>query len=83
MKVVINEATPTCLNGNPDKLALASCSMRNSPTLTIILQSCPISAGSRGAISHTCDPRGPYQSPQTTRDTPKTAEFFFVSLTVK
>ena len=48
MKVVINEATPTYLNGNPDQS-----SMRNSPTFTTILQSCPTSAGSKwGNLSH-------------------------------
>ena len=37
--------------------------------------SCP-SAGSKEAISHTCNQGGPHQSPQTTRDTPKTKEHF-------
>ena len=77
MKVVITEATLTYPNGILDQS-----STRNSPTLTTILQSCPTSAGSREAISHTCDPRRPYQCPRTTRDAPKTMEFFFVSLTV-
>ena len=45
---------------------------------TTLPWSCPSSAGSRGAILHTCHPTGPHQSPQTTKSTPKTTVFISV-----